>query len=645
MFKERDTHIGTLKVRGGGSDNNHPALFRRLSFLFNTVDFNPPGIPPSGILIVRQMTDPLPGQMAAQENAVRASPGWEQAVKHALAEKYRKAARPDGGYIPSNAEAVFFTDKSQMLAALALDINRREAWNRWWWKVILKNLEIPADTELGTLLNREITILPAVLYHLAEWRAVQKLVDTLTPDQTMTMLAALSKEYYLDKITAPVFHQKKIPAKNDSRVDVEPIKTKKKKDVPPGDLQKSKQPKDVVGTPKISTKAPWEREQWFPCYWVPSQMTRERAAMLGIALSLYQKPAKVRTTSFVRDFHQWWKYKQLASPGVPESVDLPTPSSASPEKQEIMAEKPIPLKPQPGESTSSSSSTPEPAAHSNYKPPGKMKPPAKKKKTDTTGMDALSHIRFEDENEAAQVSVSKKQAGNTDINLHFKNVSKNQVDQLLQREKPGIPEKIRFEDESKHQPEPLSHKKKTGTGEKSNEPVKKTAVLLPEEGVDTQLGGVFYLINLVEQMDLLTGFREKCSFESEIGPWGVLELLARALLGKINQPLATDPLWELLAQLEGRSDQIEKSKFSQWLDSILPDTRSYLRKVLGSPTQENPEPEKSMMLCPARVYVTATHVDIVMSLESISLPVRMAGLDRDPGWMPDFARVILFHYE
>ena len=52
-----------------------------------------------------------------------------------------------------------------------------------------------------------------------------------------------------------------------------------------------------------------------------------------------------------------------------------------------------------------------------------------------------------------------------------------------------------------------------------------------------------------------------------------------------------------------------------------------------------------MLSAPARVFVTSTHVDVVVSLEDVSLPVRLAGLDRDPGWQPLLGRVVLFHFE
>jgi hypothetical protein len=45
-----------------------------------------------------------------------------------------------------------------------------------------------------------------------------------------------------------------------------------------------------------------------------------------------------------------------------------------------------------------------------------------------------------------------------------------------------------------------------------------------------------------------------------------------------------------------------------------------------------------------RLYVTSTHVDLVMDLRHVDTAVRLAGLDANPGWVPEFGRVITFHY-
>jgi hypothetical protein len=48
---------------------------------------------------------------------------------------------------------------------------------------------------------------------------------------------------------------------------------------------------------------------------------------------------------------------------------------------------------------------------------------------------------------------------------------------------------------------------------------------------------------------------------------------------------------------------------------------------------------------PARLSLTPTHADVFFDLNDVSLPVRRAGLDLDPGWVAWFGRVVGFHYE
>lgn len=52
-----------------------------------------------------------------------------------------------------------------------------------------------------------------------------------------------------------------------------------------------------------------------------------------------------------------------------------------------------------------------------------------------------------------------------------------------------------------------------------------------------------------------------------------------------------------------------------------------------------------LVLRPARVGVSATHVDLHFRLADCDIRVRRAGLDLDPGWLPWFGRVVTFHYE
>jgi hypothetical protein len=71
--------------------------------------------------------------------------------------------------------------------------------------------------------------------------------------------------------------------------------------------------------------------------------------------------------------------------------------------------------------------------------------------------------------------------------------------------------------------------------------------------------------------------------------------------------------------------------------------RARLRRALGVEGRR----ELSRLLCerPARVFVTATHVDVVMRLAELPVEIRFAGLDRDPGWLPAAGCHVAFHFE
>jgi hypothetical protein len=53
----------------------------------------------------------------------------------------------------------------------------------------------------------------------------------------------------------------------------------------------------------------------------------------------------------------------------------------------------------------------------------------------------------------------------------------------------------------------------------------------------------------------------------------------------------------------------------------------------------------SLVARPARLHLTATHVDVHFCLRDADMRVRRAGLDVDPGWLPWFGRVVNFHFD
>jgi hypothetical protein len=77
---------------------------------------------------------------------------------------------------------------------------------------------------------------------------------------------------------------------------------------------------------------------------------------------------------------------------------------------------------------------------------------------------------------------------------------------------------------------------------------------------------------------------------------------------------------------------------------ILPCVRLRLALALGADPDDR-DALIALLGLRARVHVSSSHVDLVAPIDEVSLPARWAGLDRDPGWLPSFGRVVLFHFE
>jgi hypothetical protein len=99
-----------------------------------------------------------------------------------------------------------------------------------------------------------------------------------------------------------------------------------------------------------------------------------------------------------------------------------------------------------------------------------------------------------------------------------------------------------------------------------------------------------------------------------------------------------------LATLSGPLVETIDPALRRWLALAIPFIRRRLIRALGiDSTGENLH--EALLGRRGHLHVTPTHVDMVMRLDSVLLPVRQSGLDRNPGWLPAFSRVILFHFE
>lgn len=144
----------------------------------------------------------------------------------------------------------------------------------------------------------------------------------------------------------------------------------------------------------------------------------------------------------------------------------------------------------------------------------------------------------------------------------------------------------------------------------------------------TRQGGLFYLLNFLN----LPVVRTQMPTHLPGAGWRCFYHLATAL--------GCPPEGELLAFLAGECG----------LDNVAALTRQpppmqmdqLLR--LGENRYGAEVWQAATWQLPARLIASASHVDLHFRLNDARLPVRRAGLDINPGWLPWLGRVVTFHY-
>lgn len=147
----------------------------------------------------------------------------------------------------------------------------------------------------------------------------------------------------------------------------------------------------------------------------------------------------------------------------------------------------------------------------------------------------------------------------------------------------------------------------------------------------TELATMLYAINLVRRLVVAPR-----GLDNGTG-WAVVEAISRWLLRGLPLPrrrrLLGDPLFQILAELDGRPADVPTPVR---LGAATRPVRRFLTEHRLAP---------DIFVQPGTIVVSRTHVDVILGLEQIDLAARSAGLDQDPGWVPDLGRVVLFHFE
>lgn len=148
----------------------------------------------------------------------------------------------------------------------------------------------------------------------------------------------------------------------------------------------------------------------------------------------------------------------------------------------------------------------------------------------------------------------------------------------------------------------------------------------------TSSGGLFYLINALNEESIQDLLNKKSDAVHSNG-WLWLFDMARRL--------GAEPDLNLLQFIVDQSD-LENIKELIDLPPLV--ELDEIENILASRYLNQGFWDESLINVPASIVSSASHIDVYFSLESVQLPVRLAGMDVNPGWVAWIGRVVTLHY-
>ena len=116
----------------------------------------------------------------------------------------------------------------------------------------------------------------------------------------------------------------------------------------------------------------------------------------------------------------------------------------------------------------------------------------------------------------------------------------------------------------------------------------------------------------------------------DVHPLTLVRAIAERVVGG-ELVLLADPIVELLPSAE--LEELER------VEQIVAAVTGWLDTVLG------PDLDASAVVRrPGGIDVVDHHLDVTMTLDDLPIELRLAGLDRDPGWLPAGGCHLMFHF-
>jgi hypothetical protein len=171
-------------------------------------------------------------------------------------------------------------------------------------------------------------------------------------------------------------------------------------------------------------------------------------------------------------------------------------------------------------------------------------------------------------------------------------------------------------------------------------PPEATPALESEEGVETAFAGVFFLLNVAISTGLYADFTEPLTRRTDLSPWDYLALMGRLAAGiDFTRDLIDAALADLAGRRQDESPGADAEAGSEWAAAHAASLAPWLSELL-----ETDDPFQFLVCLRGRFFVSGEQVRVEFPAAAHPLSIRMAGLDRDPGFIPAAGRTVTFRF-
>jgi hypothetical protein len=234
---------------------------------------------PDAVLCVRSMRAPLPAAIREGRHF-----SHNEALAKILDKFFQTAARPARGFVPASASAVVFADRAELLACLALDWLRGEIPERWWWRALFPRTH--AADAVRQHWQAEARQVPEAMQRLDQAGQSAQFCRALPADVCDEITARVAAEFGVEKSARAIAQASRAAVALEKAVFAE---------------ARPDPPISVSGGQEIARPNP----PWIAWLNVPPKLETESQALFVLSLMLAEAPAILRSERFTEQLENF----------------------------------------------------------------------------------------------------------------------------------------------------------------------------------------------------------------------------------------------------------------------------------------------------------------------------------------------------